>query len=220
MAENISLDENDSVKKIRHAGLFQRRQELRLHENAVGLSYRKYFMHREVQISKEDITGLCYSFRVIQGHYFNWGVQFNIIITGRSGKQLRIDFKSFLNRQRNELLQQYQDLLELIWDRYFEPLVRNYLLEIEKGNEVEIGPVRINKNSITFKKTGLVGSCEKKIPMERLALSEYRSYCTVYDNGDAAKTNASYTYASDPWAVVIYSVVKAIVKTETVEDGS
>lgn len=156
-------------------------------------------------IKKEDIAGIRYGIHFIDGYKFTIGREYQIFIRNKSDKELKIFFKLFYRRKLDEKHQLYCDIIDELWEKFINEIVHNYLLKYRNNEKINVSGIEIDEDRIRFNK--------KEILFEDLELKQYRHHFMIFSREDHYKNKILY-YLKDKDAVILFSVLKTIIKDE------
>ncbi|WP_185204528.1 hypothetical protein [Chryseobacterium sp. C3] len=156
-------------------------------------------------IKKEDIAGIRYGIHFIRGLKFYIGREYLIFIQNKSGRELKINFKLFYRRKLTEKHQLYCDIIDELWDKFIRDITRNYYLKFKNNEKFSVSGIEIAEDRIIFNKT--------EILFEDLELKQYHHHFMIFSREDNYKNKMLY-YLKDKDAVILFSVLKIIIKDE------
>lgn len=187
-------------------GLFDnRKRQLIIDKNFIKFENSDFKSHLFTTILKEDLVGFRYGFEMIKGLEFNIGREYKIFLKIKDNKELKINFKLFYARKLQEKHQLYNDIVNCIWNYYGVDLVENYLEKYQQNVSFSICGVEITSNQIRFGK--------KYIDFVDLEIKEFFHYFTIQSKKDAYNNKMLY-FLKDENAVILFSVLKQIIKNE------
>lgn len=187
-------------------GLFDtRKRSLIIDKNFIKFENKNLKNDLFTVINKEDITGIRYGIHFIRGLEFYIGREYLIFIRDKFGKELKINFKLFYRRKLSEKHQHYCDIVDELWDKFISDICYNYYLKFKDKEKFSISGIEIVEDSIRFDK--------KEVFYDDLELKQYHHHFMIFSREDNYKNKMLY-YLKDKDAVILFSVLKTIIKHE------
>lgn len=187
-------------------GLFDtRKRSLIIGENFIKFENKDQNNDLFTVINKENITGIRYGIHFIKGLEFYIGREYLIFVRDKYGKELKINFKLFYKRKLDEKHQLYCDIIDELWDNFIGDIVYNYYLKFKNNEKFGISGIEIAEDRIKFDK--------KEILFKDLELKQYHHHFMIFSKEDHYKNRMLY-YLKDKDAVILFSVLKHILKNE------
>lgn len=187
-------------------GLFDtRKRSLIIDDNFIKFENKDQKNDLFTIIKKDDIAGIRYGIHFIDGYKFTIGREYQIFIRNKSDKELKIFFKLFYRRKLDEKHQLYCDIIDELWDKFIRDITRNYYSRFKNNEKFSISGVEIAEDRIRFNK--------KEILFEDLELKQYHHHFMIFSREDNYKNKMLY-YLKDKDAVILFSVLKTIIKDE------
>ncbi|MBO6185096.1 MAG: hypothetical protein J6O88_10505, partial [Chryseobacterium sp.] len=123
-------------------GLFDsRKRQLIIDENYLKFENKDLNQDLFTIISKDEITGIRYGIHFIKGLEFYIGREYQIFIKTNSGKELKIFFKLFYRRRLNEKHQLFSDIIDELWNQYFNQILNYYIRQYNNSEEFILGGI-------------------------------------------------------------------------------
>lgn len=185
--------------------LDNRKRSLILDDNFIKFENKDQKNDLFTIIKKEDIAGIRYGIHFIRGLKFYIGREYLIFIQNISGRELKINFNLFYRRKLTEKHQLYCDIIDELWEKFINEIVHNYLLKYRNNEKINISGIEIDEDRIRFNKT--------EILFEDLELKQYHHHFMIFSRDDNYKNRMLY-YLKDKDAVILFSVLKTIIKDE------
>ncbi|OBW42654.1 hypothetical protein AB670_00959 [Chryseobacterium sp. MOF25P] len=198
-------------------GLFDtRKRQLTIDEYFLKFENKDHNEDLFTIISKNEIIGIRYGIHFIKGLEFYIGREYQIFIKTKSGKELKIFFKLFYRRKLNEKHQLFFDIVNELWNQYFDEILNNYIQQFSNSEEFNLCGVVFKDTCIQFDK--------KEISYHDLAIKKYSHYFMIYSEENQYKNKMLY-YLKDNNAVILIELLNIIIKngqfrTEKIPDRS
>lgn len=156
-------------------------------------------------IDKKDITGIRYGIHFINGYHFTVGREYLIFIRLSSGNELRISFKLFYGRKLKEKHQLYVEIVDALWDNFFNDILDQYDRKLENSEVLTIAGIEIAGDRIKFNRS--------EILFKDLDLKQYYHYFMVFSKKNPHLNKMLY-YLKDQDAVILLNILNNIIKNE------
>ncbi|MCD1117202.1 hypothetical protein [Chryseobacterium turcicum] len=187
-------------------GLFDiRKRQLIIDENFLKFENKDHIKDLFSIIPKNEIVGIRYGIHFIKGLEFYIGREYQIFVQTQSGKEVKIFFKLFYGRKLNEKHQLFSDIVDELWNYYFNDILNHYLLQYNNNEIFDLGGILFKNACIQFDK--------KEILYSDLAIKKYNHYFMIYSKEDQYKNIMLY-YLKDKNAVILVEVLNTIIKNE------
>lgn len=188
-------------------------RQLIINEDFLKFENKDLVNHEFTTFLKEDIAE--YSFGVKWMRYkFVFGREYVIFIRNHNNQIIKINFKTYFGRKKEEYHQLCNDILTALWDSYFDKITSNFIKKQEAGDEFKIGEVTINKEGVTIITNTSIKQKPQFIPWNKVSIKDYVTYFSIYAQDDAINCNRGYSYLNDWNTAVIHSFLKHILKTK------
>ncbi len=155
------------------------------------------------RINKDEIVGFRYGIHFIKGYRFYIGRDYQIFIQTKNKKELKINFKLFYSRKLNEKHQLFLDIVNTLWDFYFDDISTNYLQLAKNGINFDLAEVSFFKDRIRFNNS--------EIYFSDLEIRDYKQYYVIYSKKDKNQSKLLY-YLQDKNAVILHDVLCRLLK--------
>ena len=164
------------------------------------------------KFSKEEIIAFRYGINWIRGYRFIIGRIYTIDIRSSSDEIIKIRLKSLYGIRRKKLAEKYVQIINSIYDYFFQAISDHYVQQFNAGHEIQI-------NGVTFCKEGIYLD-NKNLLLDWLDVGTktYRSYCAIYSQSNANYYKA-FQYIKDWNTAVLYNVTRQILKTKGLDKG-
>lgn len=167
---------------------------------------------KPTRINKTDIKEFRYGIVWIRGLKFYIGRQYQIYIKADNGSELKIDFLAYYKINNKELGNKFNDIINDVFEFYFEDLVIDYLQKFNDGETIDVCGVLLSKASVILSYKNLFKSYTKEIRWDDLKTKKYQTYYAIYSSSNAADMNKSYKYLDDYNAFVLQCVLETIIR--------
>lgn len=154
---------------------------------------------------KEDIKGIRYGIHFIKGYKFYIGREYQIYVRNNKNEELKIYFKLFYGRKLQEKHQLYIDIIDKLWENFFNGILQDYLEKFNKSEDFILAGIQIFKDKIVFDKT--------EISFQDLAIKKYQHYFMIFSKEDRYKNKMLY-YLKDKDAVILLNLLSTIINNE------
>jgi hypothetical protein len=162
-------------------------------------------------IHRNELKGYRFGIRWIEFE-ITYGREFCIFLREGAHNEIKIGIKSFLRRQLEFKGQCYFEILESLWDFYFEQIADEYIARQRNGEDFSIEEVRFSKDHISIPVSGSLKNKRVEIPWYRVGTSNFQTYFAIYDKEDAVNVNRGFSYLEDWNTGILYSVVRDILE--------
>lgn len=187
-------------------GLFDtRKRQLIINENYLKFENKDFNQDLFTIIPKDEITGIRYGIHFIKGLEFYIGREYQIFIKTNSGKELKIFFKLFYRRRLNEKHQLFSDIIDELWNQYFNQILNYYIQQYNNSEEFILGGIVFKNTCIQFDK--------KEISYSDLAIKKYTHYFIIHSKEDQYKNKMLY-YLKDNNSVILVELLNSIIENE------
>ena len=160
-----------------------------------------------------------YNFGVKWMRYkFVFGREYVISIRNHDNQIIKINFKTYFGRKNDEYHKLCNEILDSLWELYFEEIATNHIKRHELGKDIKIGEVIITKNGLTILSTASLKPKSEFIPWEQVRTRAYNTYFAIYSKDDAVNVNRGYSYLNDWNTNVLYGVVKTLLMKKEIDN--
>ncbi len=156
-----------------------------------------------IEIHKNEIKSLRFGIQWVEGLRFIIGRIFTIDIKSSSNQIIKIRLRSIYGINRIALHLKNNEIVNELYNFYFDDLVEEYLKKIENGCEVGIATILFNKEGVYLNRK----KRHNIIKWKDLDTSSYTHYYVLSSKKDKS-LNKSFTYLTDWDAVLVYSITK------------
>lgn len=153
-----------------------------------------------------------------QSFYFVFSREYCIEVKNTQNESIKINFKTYFGRKKNEYHELCNAILTSLWQNYFKDIELSYIQKYEKGEEFTIGEVTFLPEGIIIQTNSSIKLKNALIPWEKVRTKNYATYFAIYAVDKAATTNRGYSYLSDWNTSVLRNVITTILQSKNVED--
>ena len=147
-----------------------------------------------------------------------YGREYQIYIRNFENQVIKLSFKSYFGRKKQELHNLYVDILDELWERYFSYNVDELLSKYDNNEEFTIADVYFKKKGIELNISGIFNQKRVEIVWENIRTKNYHTYFSIYSTENPADLNRGYNYKEDWNTNVLYSVLRTILKRKGIEN--
>jgi hypothetical protein len=165
---------------------------------------------------KNEIKDYRYGIRWIRFE-LTYGREYQIYIRNFENQVIKLSFKSYFGRKKQELHNLYVDILDELWERYFSYNVDELLNKYENNEEFTIADVYFKKEGIELNISGIFNQKRVEIVWKNIRTKTYHTYFSIYSTENPANLNRGYNYKEDWNTNVLYSVLRTILKRKGIE---
>ncbi len=186
-----------------------KKRKLSIADEALVFESGDHLGNEFTTFQREEIAEFRFGIRWIRFE-LTYGREYQIFVRSKSGKIIKIAFKSYFRRNLKRLHQQYGDILEALRRNYFDAIHDDFVSRINSGETVKIGEVRVNLENVSFSVSGFASEKRVELPWRNVGLKLYYRYFSVYDTTDAMSVNRGYSFQEDWNTALLYDVLKSI----------
>ena len=146
------------------------------------------------------------------------GREYFIYIRNNENKILKINFRTYFGRKKNEYHQLYSDIIQNIRKIYFDEIVFEFIKKHENKENFAIGDVKFNDKGITIKTSGILNVIEKIIDWNNIRIKSYITYFSIYSSENPININRGFSYLDDWNTYVLFEVIGTILNTKGIEN--
>lgn len=184
-------------------GLFDnRKRELILDKNFIKFENKDNINDLFTIIPKDEIAGIRYGIHFIKGLEFYIGREYQIFIKTHLGNELKINFKLFYRRKLNEKHLLYCNIVDELWNYYFNDILNNYITQFNNKQDFILGGIFFKESVIQFDKN--------EIQYSNLAIKKYNYYFVIYSQENEYNNKMLY-FLKDNDAVLVSSLISLII---------
>lgn len=192
-------------------------RKLILHENELKFDSKDLRNDSFITFKKDEIAE--YNFGVKwMSYYFVFGREYIISIRNHDNQVIKINFKTYFGRKKDEYHKLCNEILSSLWELYFRELASNYIRKNESGEEFKIGEVMFTKEGLSISSNASLKQKIQFIPWERVRIKAYTTYFVVYAKHDAVNINRGYSYLNDWNTNILHSVIKTILSKKDIDN--
>ena len=180
-------------------GLFDnRKRELILDKNFIKFENKDNINDLFTIIPKDEIAGIRYGIHFIKGLEFYIGREYQIFIKTHLGNELKINFKLFYRRKLNEKHLLYCNIVDELWNYYFNDILNNYITQFNNKQDFILGGIFFKESVIQFDKN--------EIQYSNLAIKKYNYYFVIYSQENEYNNKMLY-FLKDNDVVLVSSLI-------------
>ena len=109
-----------------------------------------------------------------------YGREYQIYIRNFENQVIKLSFKSYFGRKKQELHNLYVDILDELWERYFSYNVDELLSKYDNNEEFTIADVYFKKKGIELNISGIFNQKRVEIVWENIRTKNYHTYFSIY----------------------------------------
>jgi hypothetical protein len=160
-----------------------------------------------------------YNFGVkLMRYKFVFGREYVISIRNYDNQIIKINFKTYFGKKKDEYHKLCNNILSSLWDLYFAEITTNYINKYKVGEDFKIGKVDFKKDGLCIMSNSSFKPKSEFIPWEKVRTKKYTSYVAIYCKDNAANVNCGYSYLNDWNTVVLLNVIKNILSDKKIEN--
>lgn len=192
-------------------------RKLILEQNQIKFDSKDLKNDSFITFQKDEIAE--YNFGVKFMRYkFVFGREYVISIRSNDNQIIKINFKTYFGRKKDEYNKLCNEILDSLWELYFGEIASTYIQKHELGEEIQIGEVTLTKDGLTILSTASLKSKNEFIPWKKVRTRSYTTYFAIYSKDDAVNINRGYSYLNDSNTNVLHSVIKTLLKRKEIEN--
>jgi hypothetical protein len=192
-------------------------RKLILNQNEIKFDSKDLKNDSFISFRKDEISE--YNFGVKWMKYkFVFGREYVITIRSINNQIIKINFKTYFGRKKNEYHTLCNEILASLWEYYFEEIAANYIQKHEVGEEIKIGEVKITKDGLNILSTASLKQKNEFIPWEQVRTRSYSTYFAIYSKDNAINVNRGYSYLNDWNTNILHSVIKTLLKRKEIKN--
>ncbi|MGC4039782.1 MAG: hypothetical protein QM710_03030 [Flavobacterium sp.] len=169
----------------------------------------------DTRLEKDSISDYRFGMRWIRFRIV-YGRKYEIFIRNNENKVIRIVFKSYFGRKKQELHMLYNEILDRLWEGYFTEIIEDYIKRHKSGEIFSVGSVLFNGEGVTIS-TGIFDKTKVLIHWENVRTRNYATYFSIYSSENPSKINRGYSYLDDWNTAVLYSVLRTMLREKGIE---
>ena len=184
-----------TISNTRASALFEyrrgwfdfRRRELEVMENGLKIDTGLPLLSNEKFIPYHQIEGFRYGIKWIRGFYFHVAIDFRFYFLLKDKTSIALTYRTYYGLRKKQYHQLFGEILDAVWNRIFVRRVKELLELLNSNNEITINDVRISKEGVNIRTSGIIMSEWTFIPWTELDTSDYMTYFVIYSKKDKAK---------------------------------
>lgn len=161
-------------------------------------------------LSKEEPLEYCFGIKWIRGFEFIVGRKYQFLIKNGNGEMIKISFGSYYGINKVHLYNQYAEILNQLWEGYFDGLVNHYLALFSQKKPFILANVTFEESGIKIKSPKFIKEEEKSLLWPDVGTKNYRTYFAIFSKQNPSNINKGYSYLDDWNTGVLYSVIETI----------
>ncbi len=169
------------------------------------------FKKTPTKFLKTDIKDCRFGIRWIEVE-FTIGREYQVFIRNKKDELLKIQFKSYFGYKKTQLLNDYNTILENLWNFYFDDIAQSFIDQFWENKPFFIDKTQISKEGITIKLDKVLKQKEVLIKWEDAGTTDYVTYFVIYSKSDQRNINRAFYYLEDWNTHILYSVVRTILR--------
>lgn len=190
-------------------------RKLFINENELKFESKDLRNDSFITFKKDQILEYSYGVKWMQ-YKFTFGREYIISIRSNDNQVIKINFKTYFGRKKDEYHKLCNDILLSLWDFYFGDLTSNYIQKSEQGEEFKIGEVIFNKDGLSIISNSSLKQKNVLIPWEKVRTKRYSTYFAIYSKDDAVNVNRGYSYLNDWNTTVLLNVLNAVLTKKNI----
>ncbi|TPG32107.1 hypothetical protein [Flavobacterium pectinovorum] len=192
-------------------------RKLILNQNEIKFDSKDLKNDSFITFQKDEIAEYHFGVNWMQ-YKFVFGREYVISIRNHDNQVMKINFKTYFGRRKNEYHKLCNEILDSLWDLYFKDIATNYINRQELGEEFKIGKVSFTKDGLNILSNASLKSKSEFIPWEKVRFKSYVTYFALYSKDDAININCGYSYLKDWNTNILHSVIKTILLRKKIEN--
>jgi hypothetical protein len=187
------------------SSIFDRPRKLTIHPEYLEFDDKDGAGAMPTRFEKEQMEGLRYGTRFIEGYSFVIGRIFCVDIRSRDGQIIKLRLKSLYRIRRKQLAEKYSTITNAVYKYYFHDVIRQYLTLLDENQSFKILGVSIDAEGVLFdKKVG-------RVSWDFLGVKRYWRYFTLFSETNPNEYKA-YEFLEHWNAGILYGLVESVLK--------
>lgn len=162
---------------------------------------------KKLELKKDEINKVRFGLKWVRGFEFVIGRVYCIDISNGADKMIQIRLKSFYGRNKLEMSEKYNGIINHIYKFCLDEKVLGYVKKINHGEEVKIAEMIFNEQGVSLNEKNR----DDLTPWENLNARAYSSYYALADKNQANKHKSLY-YLTDWNAALVYSLTRYVLR--------
>jgi len=209
----MSASENRKNRWLIKDSFFDRHpKELLFTPQSIIFSNQKLSVPTTTDLSKEEPLEFRFGIKWIRGFEFIVGRKYQLLIKNSDGEIIKISFSSYYGINKVHLYNQYAEILNQLWESYFDGLVDHYLALFSQKIPFILANVTFDELGIRIKSANFIKEEEKSLLWPDVGTKNYRTYFAIFSKQNPSNINKGYSYLDDWNTGVLYSVIETILK--------
>jgi len=171
-------------------------RQLILNENFLTFENNDLASNQFTTFQKDQIAEYSFGVKWMK-YYFVFGREYVINIKSVDGQTIKINFKTYFGRKKNEYHLLCNEILSGLWTKYFHSIANSFVKSHEADEEFIIGDVLFVPDGIIIKTNSSIRQKKALIPWDKIKTKNYTTYFAIYAEDDAVNTNRGYSYLND-----------------------
>lgn len=192
-------------------------RKLILEQNQIRFDSKDLKNNSFITFQKDEIAEYNFGVKLMR-YKFVFGREYVISIRNNDNEIIKINFKTYFGRKKDEYHKLCNEILDSLWGFYFEEIATKYIQKHELGEDIKIGEVIVTKDGLSILSTATLKPKNEFIPWEKVRTRSYTTYFAIYSKDDAVNVNRGYSYLNDWNTNVLYGVVKTLLKKKEINN--
>ncbi|WP_125723392.1 hypothetical protein [Flavobacterium ustbae] len=199
--------------KIKRSLLDNYKRDLHLHSDFIRFEDKDLANNGFTLFKVNEIKEFRYGITYYQ-YKFVFGREYQLYVRNFNNEILKINFNTYLGIKKHECHEIYVNILNALWNLYFEEKTLSFIEKFKRGESFFIGDVHINSEGVILEISKLLKQEKKLIPWNDVAIKKYNTYVSVYSKENSLNFNRGYSYKNDWNTFVLYSVINNIIENK------
>jgi hypothetical protein len=166
----------------------------------------------QTRFKKDDIKGFRYGIKWIKGYQFTIGRIYCIDIQDKNDRIIKLRLKSLYGIRKNQLNDKYLEILENLYDNFFDEISLKYLSKFDENIDFELGGLIFSQKGILFNKQS------EFVSWNNIETSSFMTYYSIYPKSNPHSYKV-FEYLNDWNTGILYSVSRQILKNKGLFEG-
>ncbi|MGN8057270.1 hypothetical protein ACTJKN_13415 [Pedobacter sp. 22163] len=208
----ITPDSNQKNWLIKKSYFDRKPKNLLFTPQSILFGNQKLSVPTITDLSTEEPLEYRFGIKWIRGFEFIVGRKYQLLIRNSDGEMIKISFGSYYGINKVHLYNQYAEILNKLWESYFDGLVDHYLALFSQKTPFIVANVTFDEAGIKIRSTKFINEEEKSLLWPDVGTKNYRTYFAIFSKQDPSNINKGYSYLDDWNTGVLYSVIETILK--------
>jgi hypothetical protein len=157
------------------------------------------------RFTKEEITGIKFGIKPIQGYWFSIGRIYSIDVLSNKNRIIKIRLKTLYGRRKKELFEKYSAIINLLHQNFIDDIVSSYLQQFREEKEFSIAGIRFTHSGIFLTESSEI------ILWDDVSTKNYSRFYSIHSKSDPGRYKLSEWL--ETWNTsILYSVSRQILK--------